>query len=43
MSVKDQQLILTDVEVSKEGYTTKTETITVDSEHTSFTITLVAA
>ena len=31
------------VEVSKEGYTTKTETITVDSEHTSFTITLVAA
>lgn len=30
------------VEVSKEGYTTKTETITVDSEHTSFTISLVA-
>lgn len=30
------------VEVSKEGYTTKTETITVDSTHTSFTISLVA-
>ena len=30
------------VEVSKEGYTTKTESITVDSEHTSFTISLVA-
>ena len=29
------------VEVSKEGYTTKTETITVDSTHTSFTISLV--
>lgn len=28
------------VEVSKEGYTTKTETITVDSEHTAFTISL---
>ena len=31
------------VEVSKEGYTTKTETITVDETHTSFTISLVAA
>jgi propanediol dehydratase large subunit len=31
------------VTVSKEGYTTKTETITVDSTHTSFTISLVAA
>lgn len=30
------------VEVSKEGYTTKTESITVDSEHTAFTISLVA-
>ena len=30
------------VEVSKEGYTTKTETITVDSTHTSFTISLVS-
>ena len=30
------------VEVSKEGYTTKTESITVDSEHTSFTISLEA-
>lgn len=30
------------VTVSKEGYTTKTETITVDSTHTSFTISLVA-
>lgn len=28
--------------VSAEGYTTKTETITVDAEHTSFTISLVA-
>ena len=31
------------VEVSKEGYTTKTETITVDETHTSFTISLTAA
>ena len=31
------------VVVSKEGYTTKTETITVDSTHTSFTITLTEA
>ena len=31
------------VEVSKEGYTTKTETITVDSTHTSFTISLTAS
>ena len=30
------------VEVSKEGYTTKTESITVDNTHTSFTISLVA-
>lgn len=30
------------VEVSKTGYTTKTESITVDSTHTSFTISLVA-
>lgn len=30
------------VEVAKEGYTTKTETITVDAEHTSFTISLTA-
>ena len=30
------------VEVSKDGYTTKTEEITVDSEHTSFTISLEA-
>lgn len=29
------------VEVSKEGYTTKTESITVDETHTSFTISLV--
>lgn len=29
--------------VSKEGYTTKTETITVDSTHTSFTISLTSA
>lgn len=31
------------VTVSAEGYTTKTETITVDSEHTSFTISLTSA
>lgn len=30
------------VEVSKDGYTTKTEEIIVDSEHTSFTISLEA-
>lgn len=30
------------VEVSKTGYTTKTESITIDSTHTSFTISLVA-
>lgn len=30
------------VSVSKEGYTTKTETITVDETHTSFTISLVS-
>lgn len=30
------------VEVSKEGFTTKTEEITVDSTHTSFTISLEA-
>lgn len=29
------------VEVSKEGYTTKTESITIDETHTSFTISLV--
>ena len=28
------------VVISKEGYTTKTETISVDSTHTSFTISL---
>lgn len=31
------------VEVSKDGFTTKTEEITVDSTHTSFTISLEAA
>lgn len=30
------------VEVSADGYTTKTEEISVDSEHTTFTISLVA-
>lgn len=30
------------VTVSAEGYVTKTETITVDEDHTSFTISLVA-
>ena len=31
------------VEVAATGYTTKTETITVDAEHTSFTISLTTA
>ena len=31
------------VEVSKEGYTTKTESITSDETHTSFTISLTAS
>ncbi len=31
-----------EVEISKSGYTSKTETITVDSTHTSFTIALTA-
>lgn len=31
------------VTVAKDGYTSKTETITVDSTHTSFTISLTAA
>jgi hypothetical protein len=31
------------VEVSAEGYVTKTETITVDASHTSFTISLTAS
>lgn len=31
------------VTVAKEGYTTKTEVITVDEEHTSFIITLTEA
>ncbi|MBQ9025577.1 MAG: PEGA domain-containing protein [Methanobrevibacter sp.] len=31
------------VEISKDGYTTKTEEITVDETHTSFTISLVSA
>lgn len=30
------------VEVSKEGYVTKTETITVSEENTSFTVSLTA-
>lgn len=30
------------VSVSKEGYTTKTESISVDADHLSFTISLVA-
>ncbi len=32
-----------EIVVTKEGYTDKTETITVDSTHTSFTISLVAS
>lgn len=31
------------VEVSKDGFTTKTETITVSEDNTSFTISLVAS
>lgn len=31
------------ISVSKDGYTTKTETITVDSTHSSFTISLTSA
>lgn len=32
-----------EIVVAKEGYTTKTETITVDSTHSSFTISLTAS
>lgn len=39
-TIKDVEEGSVSVEVSKEGYTTKTETITVDSTHTSFTISL---
>ena len=41
-TIKDVEEGSVSVEVSKEGYTTKTETITVDSTHTSFTISLSA-
>lgn len=42
-TIKDVEEGSVSVEVAKEGYTTKTETITVDSTHTSFTISLTAA
>ena len=42
-TIKDVAEGSVSVEVSATGYTTKTETITVDSEHTSFTISLTAA
>lgn len=41
-TIKDIEEGSVSVEVAKEGYTTKTETITVDSTHTSFTISLSA-
>lgn len=42
-TIKDIEEGSVSVEVAKEGYTTKTETITVDSTHTSFTISLSAS
>jgi len=42
-TIKDVAEGSVSVEVSKEGYTTKTETLTVDSTHTSFTISLTAS
>lgn len=42
-TIKDVEEGSVSVEVAKEGYTTKTETITVDETHTSFTISLTAA
>ena len=42
-TIKDVEEGSVSVEVSATGYTTKTETITVDSTHTSFTISLTAA
>jgi hypothetical protein len=41
-TIKDVAEGSVSVEVSAEGYTTKTETITVDETHTAFTISLVA-
>ena len=42
-TIKDVEEGSVSVEVAKEGYTTKTETISVDESHTSFTISLTAA
>ena len=42
-TIKDIEEGSVSVEVAKEGYTTTTETITVDETHTSFTISLTAA
>lgn len=41
-TIKDVTEGTVSVEVSATGYVTKTETVTVDSTHTSFTISLVA-
>lgn len=41
-TIKDVAEGTVSVEVSATGYVTKTETVTVDSTHTSFTISLVA-
>ena len=42
-TIKDVEEGSVSVEVAAEGFTTKTETITVDATHTSFTISLTAA
>lgn len=42
-TIKDVEAGTVSVEVSKEGFTTKTESITVDETHTSFTISLTAS
>ena len=42
-SISDVEEGSVSVEVSAEGYVTKTETITVDASHTSFTISLTAS
>ena len=41
-TIKDVEAGTVSVEVSKEGFTTKTESITVDETHTRFTISLTA-
>lgn len=42
-TIKDVEEGTVSVEVAAEGYTTKTESIVVDSTHTTFTISLVAS